>query len=351
MVASRGSVLYFCIVEMILVNWMYNTSLQQFLGLFDYAIDFSPKAQLVKDRVHNITMELTRKVYRYINRGLFERDKVTFKLMMSMKILIKENKLNSADVSMFLKAGAGIDDRNKPFNWLSQKAWLNLKALSKHKFNNDHTMFFKELPDRIGRAEQVWRKFIDENEPENMPVPDYEEKINADQHIGHFIHLCLIRSLREDRTVLASTKFIKKVLGDEYVAPMTDSIQDLWEESRPNKPVLFLLSAGADPTNSIDEFAKKKKKFPTGKVSMGEEMEKPALEMIKAGFVAGNWVVLNNCHLSLEFMSQMEEILFPKNIEIHEDFRLWITCEPHTQFPLGLLQIAIKVTTEPPKGL
>ena len=28
MVASRGSVLYFCVVEMTLVNWMYNTSLQ-----------------------------------------------------------------------------------------------------------------------------------------------------------------------------------------------------------------------------------------------------------------------------------------------------------------------------------
>ena len=28
MVASRGAVLYFCIVEMTLVNWMYNTSLQ-----------------------------------------------------------------------------------------------------------------------------------------------------------------------------------------------------------------------------------------------------------------------------------------------------------------------------------
>lgn len=40
-VAARGAVLYFCVVEMILINWMYNTSLQQFLDLFDYGIDKS----------------------------------------------------------------------------------------------------------------------------------------------------------------------------------------------------------------------------------------------------------------------------------------------------------------------
>lgn len=38
----------------------------------------------------------------------------------------------------------------------------------------------------------------------------------------------------------------------------------------PNVPVLYLLSAGADPTNSIDEFGKKKKTV-ANKVSMGEE--------------------------------------------------------------------------------
>jgi hypothetical protein len=52
--------------------------------------------------------------------------------------------------------------------------------LSKHKFANEHTFFFKELPDRIARNETTWRKWIDENDPENIPVPDYEEKINAD---------------------------------------------------------------------------------------------------------------------------------------------------------------------------
>jgi len=230
-VAARGAVLYFCIVEMTLVNWMYNTSLSQFLGLFDYAIDFSPKAQLVKDRVQIIINWLTRRTYRYINRGLFERDKVTFKLMVATKILIKDGRLTPADVGLLLKAGGGIDDRSKPFQWMEQKTWLNLKALSKHKFANDHTFFFKELPDRITRNDQIWRKWIDENEPEKTPVPDYEEKISADQNIGHFIHLCLVRSMREDRTVLASNMFIKEVLGEEFVQPVTDQIFEIFEET------------------------------------------------------------------------------------------------------------------------
>lgn len=36
---------------------------------------------------------------------------------------------------------------------------------------------------------------------------------------------------------------------------------------------------------------------------------------------------------------------------VHDEFRLWITCESHKKFPLGLLQRSIKVTNEPPTGL
>jgi len=51
-------------------------------------------------------------------------------------------------------------------------------------------------------------------------------------------------------------------------------------------------------------------------------------------------------------MGEMEERLNPKDKVVHEDFRLWITCQPcGSDFPLGLLQMAIKITTEPPKGL
>jgi dynein heavy chain len=84
---------------------------------------------------------------------------------------------------------------------------------------------------------------------------------------------------------------------------------------------------------------------------MGEEMEIPALKLIDHGMQKGTWVILNNCHLSLEFMAEMEDVLKPQGKEIHNDFRLWITCEPHNDFPLGLLQMTIKATTEPPNGL
>ena len=38
-----------------------------------------------------------------MNRGLFERDKMTFKLMVTLKILVVAGTLSSADVSVFLK--------------------------------------------------------------------------------------------------------------------------------------------------------------------------------------------------------------------------------------------------------
>merc|ERR1711865_1324202 len=108
-VATRGAVLYFAIVEMSLVNCMYQTSLEQFLQLFMGSMNTSEKAALASQRVGNIITEMTYTTYRYINRGLYEDDKLLFLLLLTLKVLVTAGHLSSGDVTLFLRAGAALD--------------------------------------------------------------------------------------------------------------------------------------------------------------------------------------------------------------------------------------------------
>eukprot|EP00956_Cyclotella_meneghiniana_P038749 scaffold159492_cov26-Cyclotella_meneghiniana.AAC.1 len=61
---------------MSLVNVMYQTSLNQFLELFMGSMDKADKATLASKRVSNIIETMTYMTYRYVNRGLYEQDKL-----------------------------------------------------------------------------------------------------------------------------------------------------------------------------------------------------------------------------------------------------------------------------------
>lgn len=86
------------------------------------SINNSEKAQLPSKRVENIIEYLTYFVYKYVNRGLFEKDKITFILMMCFKIMLTAMKITGADLSIFLKSGAALDiktaEKAKPFAFI-----------------------------------------------------------------------------------------------------------------------------------------------------------------------------------------------------------------------------------------
>ncbi len=111
---------------------------------------------------------------------------------------------------------------------------------------------------------------------------------------------------------------------------------------------------------------------------MGQGQEFHARKMITDGMADGGWVMLQNVHLSISFCSEIIDILgkfiphhrsielffsvesnskFPflyiavETEHIEESFRLWVTTEVHEEFPIGLLQMAIKFTNEPPQGI
>jgi dynein heavy chain len=349
-VATRGSVLYFAIVEMSGVNVMYQTSLVQFLILFNDSMDQADKAALASKRVANIIDTMTYIVYRYVNRGLYEKDKLCFILLVTLKILITAQELKSMDLTLFLRGGAALDIdsvRRKPFNWMSNEAWLNVIELSQSQ------KFFQNLPNDMISNEAMWRRWYEDNEPENLNIPEYETKIAEVPVIGPFYKLLLVRSLRMDRCMLVSKWFVRNIelMGPRYVEPVTDTIESIYDSMDNQTPVIFLLSTGADPTEPIEGLARKKKIPSPAVISMGEGQKEYALKAMDEGAKNGTWVLLQNCELGLDLMVEMEDRLATLYEEVDPQFRLFITALPEKTFPLGLLQMSTKVTNEPPAGL
>lgn len=85
-------------------------------------------------------------------------------------------------------------------------------------------------------------------------------------------------------------------------------------------------------------------------VSMGQGQEYHARKMIMESMAHGGWVLLQNVHLSLPFCSEVIDMLVETE-HIDDTFRMWVTTEPHSEFPIGLLQMALKFTNEPPQGI
>ena len=355
-VAIRGSVLYFLVAGMTDVNNMYNTSLAQFMELFLVSMERAEKNTLAKRRINNIIEYLTFCVYAYVQRGLFTAHKLMFAFLMTMKVAIRGGPgelpgvpsasawLTQAEFDCMLKGGAALDItavRKKPFEWIPDLIWTNVIAACEMPGMGD-------FADSLYRNEQQWRTYFELEAPETAPIPDFQERTNPFQK-------CLIlRSLRSDRALPAISDYVKAEVGQRFVdsipVDMVVAHQETIDSGHGCRvPFICLLSPGADPTDMIAALAKKnKKKVPS--VSMGQGQEVIARKLVGNGMVSGEWAILQNCHLGLGYLFELEQKLV-KVEEIHEEFRVFITCEPHKKFPIGLLQMSIKITNEAPVGV
>jgi dynein heavy chain len=62
--------------------------------------------------------------------------------------------------------------------------------------------------------------------------------------------------------------------------------------------------------------------------------------MIEEAIMLGHWVVLQNCHLAVSWMSELDRICDDVIIskKTHEKFRLWLTSYPSSDFPISILE-------------
>merc|ERR550532_2511802 len=246
-VATRGSILYFLIVEMSKVNEMYQTSLRQFLVLFDASVTKSKPTHIIDKRINNILDYLTKTVWKYTDRGLYEHHKFLFTMLLALKIDLNAGHVSYQEFLIFLKGGAALDlnaVKPKPFRWMLDVIWLNLVELSKQEI-------FNQLLEKVSENEKEWKYWCDIEAPEEEEVPcGYNSTLDV------FRKLLLIRAWCPDRTLSQARKYIFDSLGAEYLESSVLDLESMLEESDNRIPLVCLLSTGSDPSANIESIAK-----------------------------------------------------------------------------------------------
>lgn len=66
---------------------------------------------------------------------------------------------------------------------------------------------FRDVPDSVFRNDGLWRQWYDQEAPEVSKVPDYEDRLSK------FERMCVVKTFREDRTLIAAADYIADALG------------------------------------------------------------------------------------------------------------------------------------------
>ena len=343
--ANRSAVLFFVLNDLNLVDAMYQFSLDAYIELFSKSIlNSESNVANVDDRVAAINEYHTQSVYNSTCIGLFEKHKFLFSMHLSCSILMEEDKLPKEELAFFTYGCVNVDknkQKKNPYDdWLNDAMWSNLEYLdlSIASFNGVLTCLQENTDE--------WKIWISNNKPEECALPGiWDDKLTL------FQKLCIVRALRSDRVSYAATKFINGSLGPTFTNPPQFKLNEVFGLSNNKIPLIFLLSPGVDPTEQVQQLAKS---YETNliQIALGQGQAPIALRAISESLQSGAWVFLSNCHLMLSWIPELEKTV--ENYcqsEIHENFRLWLSCCPSPNFSITLLQRGIKITTEPPRGL
>ena len=109
----RSSLVYFVLYDLSRVDPMYQFSLDTYFTLFRQSIDGSrdPAAppENVTERCKIISFYHTLNVYKYTCLGLFERHKLLFSLLLCIRILTNDKKVNQEELNFVYYGGSDTD--------------------------------------------------------------------------------------------------------------------------------------------------------------------------------------------------------------------------------------------------
>ncbi|XP_066286377.1 cytoplasmic dynein 2 heavy chain 1-like isoform X1 [Branchiostoma lanceolatum] len=342
--AESGSTLFFVISDLSKLNNMYRFSLASFLRLFKRALETTQDPGSTDMRIKLLIKSLQNLVYEYVCRSLFKADRLMFAIHLVHGMY--PELFQDQEWEMFL--GLIISDtfrrqdsqkqlRDSLPSWIDQERATDVQQL-KSNFPSLHQTLNLDDSD-------LWLNFSRSSQCEQEFPPPIANKISLFQQV------LLVQTIRPDRLQSAMSLFAHKALNMKELSPKTLNLKRLYStETTATEPILIIISPGADPSQELQELAS----ATVGadryhQVAMGQGQADIALQLLHECARNGEWMCLKNLHLVTAWLPVLEKEL--NSLQPHQDFRLWMTAEVHSQFPTILLQSSLKITFEAPPGI
>ena len=264
-VALRGSILYFVVSDMGMIDPMYQFSLEYFKKIFTNSIAYKEEqSNSTSERVDFLERKITEDIYKNIKRGLFEAHKYIFSFLIIVNILKDKRIISEDEWSFFIKGvSSSEDDQSMPnpdSKYFSSSQWNEILYLeNKYDFNqlskaiSTKLEAFKTFFESNDNLKQTFDDFIDKNMTEVAKYEKFKQK--------KFLKLLLYKIIKPDKLVYFVKKFIGDELGELFIDQSPSKLEEVYEESDWRTPIIFILSKGADPTHDFISFKERFQKF------------------------------------------------------------------------------------------
>ncbi|OXB70735.1 UNVERIFIED_CONTAM: hypothetical protein H355_007866 [Colinus virginianus] len=349
-VANRGARLYDVLLDLGFIEEMYQFSAEWYIAIFTQAVE---SARMVDNttsgtnlRLEQVDKQFLLLLYDNVCRSLFGRHKFVFSLMLALKVIEISGNLNYKQLQLLLKGGATPSGRSIPkplqTDWLPDVAWDRLAELE------DAGDIFRKLTADLASNPHEWKAFLNEPDPGKLEWPH-----SLREGVSELERCLVVQALRPDCLLKCMKTLVEDCLGREFLESPPFDLLYSYKLTTPTRPLLFLLSSGADPMEEILKLAQAQRmKNKLSFVSLGQGQERRAAAAINSAVEAGAWALLQNCHLGSGFLSDLERIVEDLSFQdIHPDFRLLLTSMPSPSFPVSILLNSVKITSEAPRGL
>ena len=355
-IAVRGSILYFTIASLALIDSMYNYSLEYFLKLFNQRLHKSQASKDILTRVNILIEDITISFYEKISRGVFEKDKLLYSFLIVTSKLKNDESIEESEWQFFLR-GVGnfvpkIDPKENVYYTKGIKDWMDIETYKKLVSIKQFAVAFYDIENILASFNaddiKLWEEFLSSDQPHLVKLPEKLENITQ-----NFNRLLIVKQFREEKLIFAIKHFIEITFGKRFLESPPFNVATAYDDSLKTTPLIFILSPGANPVKFLRDFAKEMN-INMINISLGQGQGEIAKRAIFESIKNGNWVCLENCHLARSWMPKFEEILEEvndKEAEINDNYRLWLTSMPSDKFPASVLQSGVKITNEPPKGI